>query len=245
MQQHQAHNIGEKRLPTSVSTDAEPASASSQTCLHPIPPKPAPGTLIFTKFMPGLNETFTIRVADPSTDIPMLTRWHSDPRVSEFWKEGGDENHHRQYLNKVLSSKHSIPCIAAFDGVPFMYLEVYWAAYDLFGRYYPAEPYDRGVHLLVGETKYRGVDRVQAWIEAIPEFIFSDCCETQRLVMEPSLTHGKLIGLLCTAGVSFVRAVRLPHKTAAFLMLRRTDPLFIRGKVRAKGKGGIAVSSKL
>ncbi|KAJ3022375.1 hypothetical protein HKX48_006310 [Thoreauomyces humboldtii] len=191
--------------------------------LHPLPPsKPLPGTILFSKYIPAFHETFTLRVASFS-DVPRLTRWHNQPRVAEFWNELGDESHHHAYLTTLLCTPHSIPCIGEFDGTAFSYFEIYWAAWDNIGRYYSALPDDRGFHLLVGEETYRGPHRVEAWMEAVLEFMWTDCEKTERIVLEPRSDNAKMVGYLGNHGFKFSGELALKHKKAAFMVLERKD----------------------
>ncbi|KNC99504.1 uncharacterized protein SPPG_04897 [Spizellomyces punctatus DAOM BR117] len=187
--------------------------------LAPCPPKPLPGTILFSKYIPHLNETFSLRVANLQTDIPLLTKWHNNPRVSKFWNEVGDESHHTKYLSTLLADPHSIPCIGMFNDVPFAYFEIYWAAHDRLAGYYDAGTHDRGFHLLVGEEAYRGSHRVEGWLPAVVEFMFGDCSGTKRVVLEPRADNGKLIGYLCNFGFQFKGEIKLPHKTAALMVM--------------------------
>ncbi len=47
-----------------------------------------------------------------------------------------------------------------FDDQPFGYFELYWAAEDRIGRHYRWQPFDRGLHMLVGEENWRGAQYI-------------------------------------------------------------------------------------
>ncbi|KAJ3022374.1 hypothetical protein HKX48_006309 [Thoreauomyces humboldtii] len=193
------------------------------SAFHPIPAKPAAGTLLHARYLSVLGQTLTIRAADSGTDIPLLHSWHNQPRVNAFWNEAGDEAHQLAYLTSVTSSAHSIPCIGSLDGVPFLYLEVYWVAHDLLGRHLAAQPYDRGFHALVGNERLRGAHRAKEWIAAVLDWAFEDCKETKRVLVEPRIDNGAIIGYCCNAGATFLGSLRLPHKTSAILMTTRSE----------------------
>ncbi|KAI9002023.1 N6-hydroxylysine acetyl transferase, partial [Gaertneriomyces semiglobifer] len=179
---------------------------------------PAPNTPLLIKYIPAISKTFTLRTVSDS-DIPTLTKWQNSPRVAYFWKETGDENHQRAYVRKIWDTPHSVPCIGEIDDVPFAYFEIYWAAYDLLGGYYRANPYDRGAHALVGDEAFRGI--AVHWMSAIMGYLLTDHPLTTRVVMEPRSDNGVIIGLLCNIGCRYMGTVKLPHKVSALLMTTR------------------------
>ncbi|KAG8959044.1 hypothetical protein FRC03_008530, partial [Tulasnella sp. 419] len=123
------------------------------TTTHPHrPPKPAPGSLIYTRYIPSLDEVLSFIALDPSNPVHFeaFHRWQNDPRVSEGWKEDGDENHHRKYLNDILEDPHVFSVLGAWNDELFGYFELTWTKEDhitphanLWGN-----EWDRGYHVL-------------------------------------------------------------------------------------------------
>ncbi|TPX56980.1 hypothetical protein PhCBS80983_g04179 [Powellomyces hirtus] len=175
--------------------------------------------ILFSKHIPHLNETLTLRVAALS-DVPLLTEWHNKPRVAHFWNERGDEKHHHAYLSGILASPHSIPVLALFDSEPFAYFEVYDPVHSPLGKQYEHRPHDRGIHMLVGSDSHRGPHRVAAWLPGLLEYCFEDP-RTTRVVSEPRIDNGRMVGYLANYGFAFWGARDLGHKVAAVMGCER------------------------
>ncbi|OLL25838.1 putative lysine N-acyltransferase [Neolecta irregularis DAH-3] len=131
---------------------------------HPRRPT-APMGLLYQRFIPSLNETFSLQVANPAADIENFHEWMNNPRVVEFWGEKGSKERHLEYLTKVTADRHCIPTFGYFNGTPFAYFEIYWAKEDHVSPYANANDWDRGWHILVGNEKFRGSHRVGMTLE--------------------------------------------------------------------------------
>ena len=154
---------------------------------HPLRPKPpAPGTIFYKRYIPSLNSFLTFRTANLETDVPILHKWMNNPRVDVFWGEAGPETHQHEFLRKGLEDNHCFPVIGSWrdlpamgsanwkegqaisgEEVPFGYFEIYWVKEDKLAGYTETADWDRGVHVLVGEEKFRGSHRVKAWLSSL------------------------------------------------------------------------------
>jgi hypothetical protein len=57
---------------------------------HPIRPKPLrPGEVMYSRYIPSLNQTLSFRVPDIQGDIDTLHRWMNSPRVRNAWGVSG------------------------------------------------------------------------------------------------------------------------------------------------------------
>jgi RimJ/RimL family protein N-acetyltransferase len=186
---------------------------------HPVRP-PKPQARIYSRFIPWLGGCLTFDVAT-TRDTQTLHRWMNDPRVAEFWKEDGRFEHQFAYLRRVIADPHMIPLICRFEGVAFGYFEIYWAKEDLIGRYYAADDYDRGFHVLIGEDAYRGKAWLTAWMTSILHLMFLSDPRTNRLVGEPQADHHQQLRNLLRSGFTHASTVNFPGKQAAIVHLDR------------------------
>ncbi len=181
-----------------------------------------PEGAVYRREIPDLGKTLSLRRIDLARDLDAFTRWMNDPRVDAFWEQPGDAAVQAAYIKSVLADPHKDPLIACFDDEPFGYFELYWALEDRLGPYYDADPFDRGMHLLVGERQYLGPAFARAWIESLSHFMFLDDARTMRLVGEPRADNAALLKYLGSApGWKKIKEFDFPHKRAALVMCER------------------------
>ncbi|KFA53046.1 Sat14 [Stachybotrys chartarum IBT 40293] len=195
-----------------------------QQSWHPIrPAKPAPGSIIYSRWIPYLGEMFSMVALDPedSEHVRLFHEWQSDPRVLQGWTETKTLDQHRRYLEALHKDPHQLTVLAKWDDSPFAYFELYWAKENRLGGYIDAGDFDRGRHSFVGDVRFRGPLRVSAWWSSLMHYLFLDDPRTMYIVGEPRDTHSTVLMYDFIHGFGLDRFIDLPSKRSAFMRCSR------------------------
>ncbi|WP_407303017.1 GNAT family N-acetyltransferase [Enterobacter hormaechei] len=180
-----------------------------------------PQSEVYRRYDPQIKRTLSFRVADVALDGERFTRWMNNPRVNAFWEMAGPQAEQENYLRRQLDSTYCYPVIGCFDDQPFGYFELYWAAEDRIGRHYRWQPFDRGLHMLVGEENWRGAQYIRSWLRGLSHYLYLDEPRTTRIVAEPRFDNQRLFRHLASAGFDTVKEFDFPHKRSRLIMSER------------------------
>lgn len=193
------------------------------------PPKPAPGALVYSRFIVTLQQQLTIHhinVNDPA-HFASFCQWHNSDRVNEGWRQRGSREEHLAYLTATLADPHTMGCVFSWDGELAGYTEIGWAREDSAACFYGAQcgvvvgEFDQNSHLLVGEERFRGGARYQAVATSIKHACFLRDPRTKQVLAEPrvGLPHVSIQDRFLPQERK--KRFQLPHKTAMLFALQR------------------------
>lgn len=187
---------------------------------HPVRPDHPEG-IVFQRYYYHLKRTVTLRVIDIARDLNTFHRWHNEPSVAQMWELEGELSTHRNYLEQQKQDKHAYGVIGEFDGVPFGYFEIYWAAEDRIGPFYEYGLFDKGVHMLVGNLAYRGLPYFDTWGRAVVQYCFMQEPRMESVVGEPRADNHRVLKLNSRVGMQKLFEFDFPHKRSAFILCGR------------------------
>lgn len=197
---------------------------------HPVrPPKPKPGSVIYSRFIVEVGQQLEIQHIDASNPVHFSTyaRWQNSDRVNAGWKERGPDEKHRAYLAAQLADPHTMSCVFLWDGELAGYTEIGWVKEDNAACFFGGQcnitvgEHDQNSHIFVGEEHFRGGKRYQAVATSIKHTCFLRDPRTRQVVAEPryDLSHVAIQDKYLPQEKK--KRFDLPHKTAMLFALQR------------------------
>lgn len=200
---------------------------------HPLrPPKPAPGTVVYSRFIPAIGQHLTLTHIDVNNPehFAAYSRWQNSDRVNLGWRERGDDDHHRRYLLSQLDDPHTISFVFAWDGELAGYSEASWSKEDSAAAYVGGRGnFDSGTHFLIGEERFRGKHRFATVITSVKHLCFLRDPRTDIVIGEPRYDLNIIPLLQEYLPQNILKEVELPHKRARFSELSR-ERFFLEGQ---------------
>lgn len=192
---------------------------------HPLrPPKPAPGSVLYSRFIFSVGQHLELIHIDGSNPVHFeaYKSWQNSDRVNHGWRERGPDEHHRAYIAAKLADPHAMGVLVAWDGELAGYGEMVWSKEDGMAPFVGnLGDWDQATHLLIGEEKFRGKHRFTACMVSLKHACFLRDPRTDIVLGEPRYDL-PIIPLLATfLPQDFRREIELPHKRAVFFVLHR------------------------
>ncbi|TFK62229.1 hypothetical protein BDN72DRAFT_398687 [Pluteus cervinus] len=215
---------------------------------HPLrPPKPEPGQVVYKRWCAGVGQSLEfvhfdvegLKDKEPpkkdqngialSQHLQTFHKWHNDERVNAGWGEKGTLQAHRDYIVKVMGDPGVIACMMCWDGQLMGYVEIVWVKENHVAQHYPTGvvpgDWERGIHVLVGESKFAGAGRAEIWIRSLCHYLFLADPRTYRVIGEPREDNIAIIKTVFNSEFHIETKFDFPYKRSV-LVLHPRDRFF-------------------
>lgn len=162
----------------------------------------------------------SLRPVDADRDAELIYSWVREERA-RFW---GMTDLTYEQVRDVYAFLAAVPTHHAWlielNGQPLGLFQTYEPHADITGAFYPVEPGDLGIHVLLAPVR----NRVPGMTDAISALIQREIIRqgrTRRIVVEPDVSNDLALARLEATGFTLGPVIELPHKTGrlAFLTL--------------------------
>ncbi|KAF9231745.1 acyl-CoA N-acyltransferase [Melanogaster broomeanus] len=197
---------------------------------HPLrPPKPVPGEVLYRRYCPTVKQVLEFTYFDIGADdqvsphLEAFHRWQNDERVAKAWNERGTLEQHKRYVKDILNDPAVLPIILSWDGELMGYSEFVYVKENHVATFVPdgARDWDRGYHILVGEERFRGWERAQAWQRSIIHYLFLADPRTERVMAEPNAQNPAMLQVSLDATMHIATLFDFPYKRSALTFVPR------------------------
>ncbi|KAG0702555.1 acyl-CoA N-acyltransferase [Suillus ampliporus] len=197
---------------------------------HPLrPQKPKPGETIYRRFCPSIGETLEFKRFDlgsgseTSAHLDAFHRWHNQERVNMGWGERGSLEKHREYVTEVMNDPAVLPVIMSWNGEHMGYAEITYLKENHIAAHIPGGPgdWDMGLHVLVGEDKFRGTERTDMWHRSFLHYGFLADPRTKHLMGEPRADNPFIIKVDFDSAMHTATIFDFPYKRSVLNRISR------------------------
>jgi len=168
---------------------------------------------------PVLSAPWSLRqVSAQGADPELVSRWMNEPHVALFWEQAWPPQRWAEAIAGQLAGDCSRPYLVSYEGTPVAYVEIYRTPRDVVGLRYPADPYDLGLHLAIGEREQtlRGLGR--KLVRALADGLAVADPRCRRVLADPDERHVIARRMFAGAGFRLLGVRDLGHKHAALLV---------------------------
>jgi RimJ/RimL family protein N-acetyltransferase len=173
--------------------------------------------------LPAPFRTAEWRPMDPDTDLDVLYGWMHQPHVAPYWELDVPRPDLADYLRGAATDEYRDALLGTLDGEPASYWEAYWAQHDRLATFCPTEPYDQGVHLLIGPPELIGRGLGPRLLAAVMAWQFAREPRTRRLLAEPDARNERSVRLFERCGFRPAGEYDLPEKRAVLMVAHRPE----------------------
>jgi RimJ/RimL family protein N-acetyltransferase len=140
----------------------------------------------------GLDDDFTLRVADPRQDAATVAAWMGTPQLRAAWEQPWPAEKWAADWRAKLSTTYSIPVIVSYRGQDAAYLEIYRPHRDEIGKVYRSEPHDLGFHVAVGDASMTGHGIFGPFLSALIAALIAADPDCHLLIVEPDAANERV-----------------------------------------------------
>ncbi|UOQ94307.1 acetyltransferase [Halobacillus shinanisalinarum] len=167
-----------------------------------------------------VKQSISFRPFDLNRDFPSVFKWMHESHVIPYWQLNFPKEELFQHMKKAVHDQDQCLYIGLLNGQPMSYWEAYWVKGDVVEGSYPAEPFDQGIHLLIGEKDYLGKGLALPLLRAMVNVQFRHKA-TQRVIAEPDYRNKKMIHVFEKCGFKQMKPIQLPDKKAMLMFCER------------------------
>nr|WP_024968325.1 GNAT family N-acetyltransferase [Pantoea sp. IMH] len=164
---------------------------------------------------------FTLRPLT-AEDAPLIHSWVTRD-YARFWGMQNESLEQVAAFYQALTAKDpGAALLGCCDGEPVFLTEIYQASEDEVARFYPVQPGDYGMHILIAPAT--SPVRQFSWqvFTLVMDYLFSQPA-VRRVVVEPDVRNEKIHRLNKRAGFRYQQKIDMGHKTAWLAFCQRDD----------------------